>query len=104
MKRFLATIKNNTGKLFVSDTNYLAKMSHAHAHNMYNDDDIAIIKSLKEQESNNKVKINLDYEWFIKKSEAHAFAGVQDEDKAIIKSLNEKNYLFDKSKNSSTKC
>lgn len=88
MRRFITTIKNSTGRAFISETNYLTKMSNAHAHNTYLDDDKAIAQSLEEQK--NKIKINLENEWLSAKSEAHAFAGLQDEDKAITKSINEK--------------
>ncbi len=87
MRRFLTTIKKTSDKAFVADSNYLTKMSHAHAHNTYVDDDKAIIKSLQEQKAN--IKIKLDNEWDTKKAESHAFTGVQDEDKEIIKSLKE---------------
>ena len=95
MRRFLNTIKITTSKSFVSDKNYLTKMSHAHAHNMYNDDDKAISQSLKEQ-NNNQIKIKVENEWLTSKSEAHAFAGIQDDDTEINKSLNEQNKLFKK--------
>ncbi len=85
MRRFLTTIKKTTEKAFVADSNYLTKMSHAHANNTYNDDDKAIVKSLQEQKLNTK----LDNEWFSAKAETHAFTGVQDEDKEIIKSINQ---------------
>ena len=91
MRRFLTTIKTTTCKAFVSETNYLSKLSHAHANNTYNDDDKAIAQSLKEQKTNSKIKLNLDNEWLTQKSEAHAFAGVQDE---IIKSLEENNPTY----------
>ncbi len=87
MRRFLTTIKKTTEKAFVADSNYLTKMSHAHAHNTYNDDDKAIIKSLQEQKST--TKLNIDNEWFTARAETHAFTGVQDEDKEIIKSINQ---------------
>ncbi len=87
MRRFLTTIKKTTEKAFVADSNYLTKMSHAHAHNTYNDDDKAIIKSLQEQKSN--IKIKLENEWLTAQAETHAFTGVQDEDKEIIKSINQ---------------
>ncbi len=87
MRRFLTTIKKTTEKAFVADSNYLTKMSHAHANNTYNDDDKAICKSLQEQKPN--IKIKLDNEWDTAKAELHAFAGVQDEDKEIIKSIKE---------------
>lgn len=89
MRSFLVSIKNTTKKAFISDINYLTKMSHAHAHNTYNDDDKDIIKSLKEQTQQNKIKKNLDYDLFTFKADAHAFACIPDEDDEIIKSLNE---------------
>lgn len=100
MKRFLTTIKKTTEKAFVTDSNYLTKMSHAHAHNTYNDDDKSIILSLQEQKSN---KVKLDNEWFTTQAKLHAFAGVQDEDKEISKSIiNQTNPT--KSNYSSTRC
>jgi|LauGreDrversion4_2_1035121.scaffolds.fasta_scaffold08065_3 hypothetical protein len=86
MRRFITTIKKTTDKAFVTESNYLTKMSHAHANNSYNDDDKAIVQSLQHQKLNTNVK--LDNEWFSAKSEIHAFTGVQDEDKEIIKSIN----------------
>ena len=81
MKRFLTTINKTTEKAFVADSFYLTKMSHAHAHNTYNDDDKAIIKSLHEQ------KVKLDSEWLTIQAETQAFTGVLDEDKEISNSI-----------------
>ena len=92
MRRFLTTIKKTTEKAFVADSNYLTKMSHAHANNTYNDDDKAIVKSLQEQNLN--IKLKLDNEWLTTKAETHASTGVQDEDKEIIKSINQQVQLI----------
>ena len=94
MKRFLTTIKNTTGKAFASESNYLTKMSHAHAFNTYNDDDKEIDKSLKEQAKQNKIKKDIDNDLLTDKAEAHAFAGIIDEDKEIVKSINEQNFTI----------
>jgi hypothetical protein len=91
MKRFFTAVKNTTGKALASESNYLNKMSHAHAFNTYNDDDKDINKSLKEQVNQIKIKKNLDNDLLTSKSEAHAYGCIQDDDKEIAKSINEQN-------------
>ncbi len=96
MKRFFTAVKNTTGKVLASESNYLNKMSRAHAFNTYNDDDKDINKSLKEQAKQNKIKKNLDNDLLTSKAEAHAYGCIQDDDKEITKSINEQNLTIPK--------
>lgn len=82
-----------------SFNNYLTKLSHAHAFNLFCDDDKAISNSMVEQTTKNKInqhenKINqyehkVYNEWLTSHSNSHAFLTFQDDDKAILESLNE---------------
>ena len=102
MKRFFTAVKNTTGKALASESNYLNKMSHAHAFNIYNDDDKEINKSLKEQVNQNKIKKDLGNEVLTSKSVAHAYGCIQDDDKEITKSINEQ--FLTTPKHSNTGC